>query len=81
MRGVQQRRSGAAPDPVLVDALAELPGLCQAIIRLRELDQLSNQEIASRLGISLRQLETCMVHITNHLADRMGKAPSDSKAP
>ena len=43
---------------LLSDALAALPGRCREVVYLRKFKGLSQQEVASRLGISVRTVES-----------------------
>ena len=43
---------------LLSDALARLPGRCRDVVYLRKLKSLSQKEVAARLGISVRTVES-----------------------
>lgn len=66
-----KRQQADKGSDAVFEALAELPGPCQAIVRMREFERLSNQEIAKRMGISLKRVDAYVTHITNHLSCRL----------
>ncbi|WP_249204869.1 sigma-70 family RNA polymerase sigma factor [Achromobacter sp. Marseille-Q0513] len=55
----------------MLAALAELPDACQQAFRLRQLEGLTNTEIASRLGVSRNMVERYMMRTLRHLQDRL----------
>lgn len=55
----------------LLAALQELPDACQTAFRLRQLEGLSNDDIAARLGVSRNMVERHMMRTMRHLQDRL----------
>lgn len=53
------------------DALAELPEKCREVFLLNRNEQLRYREIAEKLGISLKTVETRMSKALNHLRKRL----------
>ena len=58
-------------DEAVQRAIAELPGGCREIFLLRRRDQLSYQEIAARLGVSLGTVKSQMWRATVRLKERL----------
>jgi RNA polymerase sigma-70 factor (ECF subfamily) len=54
-------------------ALAELPPLCRAAFLLNRIDGLTYEEIAERLGLSVRTIDRYMVRAWNHLRGQFGR--------
>ncbi|WP_367328868.1 sigma-70 family RNA polymerase sigma factor, partial [Lentimicrobium sp.] len=53
------------------NALAELPEKCREVFLLNRNEQLRYREIAEKLGISLKTVETRMSKALNHLRKRL----------
>ncbi|MDS1139420.1 sigma-70 family RNA polymerase sigma factor [Pusillimonas sp. SM2304] len=56
---------------IVLQALAELPDACQIAFRLRQVESLSNGEIAQRMGVSRNMVERYMMRTTRHLQDKL----------
>lgn len=52
-------------------ALALLPDSCQEAFRLRQIEGLSNSEIAQKMGVSLNMVERYMMRTIRHLQDHL----------
>jgi RNA polymerase sigma-70 factor (ECF subfamily) len=52
---------------MLIKTIADLPDRCQAAIKLRLLENLSNGEIAERMNITKKTVEVYMLKAYNHL--------------
>ncbi|TGV06000.1 sigma-70 family RNA polymerase sigma factor [Alcaligenaceae bacterium 429] len=52
-------------------ALALLPESCQEAFRLRQIEGLSNIEIAQKMGVSLNMVERYMMRTIRHLQDHL----------
>ena len=57
----------------LADMLSALPGRCKEIFWLSRVKQLTNDEIASQLGISKRTVENQLTHALKYLRDSYPK--------
>ncbi len=55
----------------MLAALEELPLACQQAFKLRQLEGMSNGEIAQRMGVSRNMVERYMARTTRHLQDRL----------
>lgn len=56
---------------VMLEALAELPQACQMAFRLRQIEGLSNGEIAQQMGVSRNMVERYMMRTIRHLQDKL----------
>lgn len=56
---------------VVLRALGELPDSCQIAFRLRQIEGLSNGEIAQRMGVTRNMVERYMMRTTRHLQDKL----------
>lgn len=52
-------------------ALALLPDSCQEAFRLRQVEGLTNGEIAQRMGVSINMVERYMMRTIRHLQDHL----------
>ena len=59
-------------------SLEKLPERCKEVFQLSRQEQLSNKEIATRLDISIRTVETHISYALKHLRSTMGKEVSFS---
>ena len=59
----------AAVQATLARLMAELPERCQEALRLRLSEELSNGDIAKRMNISTRTVESYMFRAFNHIRD------------
>ena len=57
----------------MLAALKELPQACQIAFQLRQIDGLSNAEIAEKMGVSRNMVERYMMRTLRHLQDQLHK--------
>lgn len=58
---------------IILSALSELPEACQIAFRLRQVQGLSNAEIAEQMGVSRNMVERYMMRTLRHLQDQLHK--------
>lgn len=58
---------------LMLASLKELPEACQTAFQLRQLEDLSNGEIAERMGVSRNMVERYMMRTLRHIQDRLHK--------
>ena len=57
----------------MLSALSELPQACQIAFQLRQVEGLSNAEIAEQMGVSRNMVERYMMRTLRHLQDQLHK--------
>ncbi|MGO3890183.1 MAG: sigma-70 family RNA polymerase sigma factor [Paenalcaligenes sp.] len=58
---------------IMLDALNTLPQACQIAFKLRQVEGLSNGEIADKMGVSRNMVERYMMRTLRHLHDQLHK--------